>query len=152
MSGLLGLARCIAREPRRRPGPRPRSCGCNWPLALACPSGRSARGHPPPGAPFLPAPSRRAFRPDIVHCTSPGTMVLAALLYSRLLRAPLVFAYHTHVPEYMPRRAALCTLWGGVHATACRAHLPECVPRRTALRCMLRVHACVRHLHASRRR
>lgn len=27
----------------------------------------------------------------------------AALLYSRLLKKPLVYSYHTHVPEYMPR-------------------------------------------------
>lgn len=30
-------------------------------------------------------------------------MWLAALIYSRLLKAPLVYSYHTHVPEYMPR-------------------------------------------------
>ena len=54
--------------------------------------------HPPP-----PGTARRAFKPDIVHCSSPGIMWLAALLYSRLLRAPLVYSYHTHVPEYMPR-------------------------------------------------
>lgn len=47
----------------------------------------------------------KAFRPDIVHCSSPGIMWFAALVYSRLLRAPLVYSYHTHVPEYMPRYA-----------------------------------------------
>lgn len=45
----------------------------------------------------------RAFKPDIIHCSSPGIMWLAALIYSRLLKAPLVYSYHTHVPEYMPR-------------------------------------------------
>jgi sulfoquinovosyltransferase len=46
---------------------------------------------------------RRAFNPDVIHCSSPGIMWLAALIYSRLLKAPLVYSYHTHVPEYMPR-------------------------------------------------
>lgn len=45
----------------------------------------------------------KGFAPDVVHCSSPGVMSLAALLYSRLLRAPLVYSYHTHVPEYLPR-------------------------------------------------
>ncbi len=45
----------------------------------------------------------RAFQPDIIHCSSPGIMWLAALIYSRLLQKPLVYSYHTHVPEYMPR-------------------------------------------------
>jgi sulfoquinovosyltransferase len=42
------------------------------------------------------------FSPDIIHCSSPGVMWFAALLYSRLLKAPLVYSYHTHVPQYMP--------------------------------------------------
>ena len=42
------------------------------------------------------------FNPDIIHCSSPGVMWFAALLYSRLLKAPLVYSYHTHVPQYMP--------------------------------------------------
>ncbi|KAL6780234.1 SQD2 [Auxenochlorella protothecoides x Auxenochlorella symbiontica] len=45
----------------------------------------------------------KSFQPNIVHCTSPGTMILAGLLYARLLKVPLVYAYHTHVPDYMPR-------------------------------------------------
>lgn len=56
--------------------------------------------------PSPPLPIRsvcRAFKPDIIHCSSPGIMWLAALIYSRLLKAPLVYSYHTHVPEYMPR-------------------------------------------------
>ena len=47
----------------------------------------------------------RAFQPDVIHCSSPGVMWLAALVYSRLLKKPLVYSYHTHVPEYMPRYA-----------------------------------------------
>ncbi len=45
----------------------------------------------------------RAFQPDVIHCSSPGVMWLAALIYSRLLKKPLIYSYHTHVPEYMPR-------------------------------------------------
>lgn len=45
----------------------------------------------------------REFKPDVIHCSSPGVMPLAALLYSRLLKTSLVYSYHTHVPEYMPR-------------------------------------------------
>lgn len=44
----------------------------------------------------------KEFNPDIIHCSSPGVMWFAALLYSRLLKAPLVYSYHTHVPQYMP--------------------------------------------------
>lgn len=44
----------------------------------------------------------REFNPDVIHCSSPGIMWFAALIYSRLLKRPLVYSYHTHVPEYMP--------------------------------------------------
>ena len=44
----------------------------------------------------------KEFNPDIIHCSSPGVMWFAALIYSRLLKAPLVYSYHTHVPQYMP--------------------------------------------------
>ena len=57
------------------------------------------------GPAFAPPPPLppRSFNPDVVHCSSPGVMWFAALLYSRLLKKPLVYSYHTHVPEYMPR-------------------------------------------------
>lgn len=60
----------------------------------------------------------RAFRPEVIHCSSPGIMWLAALLYSRLLKKPLVYSYHTHVPEYMPRcvRRVHAWAWEGVRA------------------------------------
>ena len=82
---------------------------------LRCP--RLCCAHPAPRVPRLPTlrpaptapaaplrlPPGRAFKPDVIHCSSPGIMWLAALIYSRLLKAPLVYSYHTHVPEYMPR-------------------------------------------------
>lgn len=45
----------------------------------------------------------KAFNPDVIHCSSPGIMWFAALIYSRLLKSPLVYSYHTHVPQYMPK-------------------------------------------------
>jgi len=72
---------------------------------------------PPPrpaGPVYLPLPLSFAasprlwrevsdFRPDVVHCSSPGVMAFAAYVYSAMLRAPLVLSYHTHVPAYLPR-------------------------------------------------
>eukprot|EP00899_Mesostigma_viride_P000451 jgi/Mesvir1/10406/Mv14352-RA.2 len=45
----------------------------------------------------------RDFKPDIIHASSPGFMVFAALVYAKLLSSPLVLSYHTHVPQYIPR-------------------------------------------------
>lgn len=47
--------------------------------------------------------------PDLLHVSSPGFMVLGAVLYARLLQIPLVASYHTHLPVYVrtylpPRR------------------------------------------------
>ena len=39
-------------------------------------------------------------RPDLIHASSPGFLVLGALLYSRLYGIPLVVSYHTHLPKY----------------------------------------------------
>mmetsp|Transcript_6036 Transcript_6036/g.13143 ORF Transcript_6036/g.13143 Transcript_6036/m.13143 type:complete len:538 (-) Transcript_6036:183-1796(-) len=40
------------------------------------------------------------FKPDLIHVTSPGFMVMAAMFYSRVMRIPLVISYHTHLPSY----------------------------------------------------
>lgn len=40
------------------------------------------------------------FRPDIIHITSPGFLLFAALIYARVMRVPLIMAYHTHLPNY----------------------------------------------------
>lgn len=51
-------------------------------------------------------PSMKALRvieshkPDIIHVTSPGFFLFAAIIYSRVMRVPLVMAYHTHLPVY----------------------------------------------------
>lgn len=80
---------------------------CEQCLLLHVPATAAAAGQPArlPHLHRLPHPLTppRAFKPDIIHCSSPGIMWLAALIYSRLLKAPLVYSYHTHVPEYMPR-------------------------------------------------
>lgn len=68
----------------------------------------------------------KAFKPDIIHCSSPGIMWLAALIYSRLLKAPLVYSYHTHVPEYMPRYAMtlfIPAMWAIIRFFHTAAHL-----------------------------
>lgn len=40
------------------------------------------------------------FQPDLIHVTSPGFMVYAAIFYARVLCIPLVMSYHTHLPTY----------------------------------------------------
>ena len=55
-----------------------------------------------------PGLSVRAFKmlwdmkPDVIHVSSPGFLVFAAILYAKLLAVPLVVSYHTHVPHYIP--------------------------------------------------
>jgi len=39
-------------------------------------------------------------KPDLIHVTSPGFMVLAAIFYARTMCIPLVMSYHTHLPSY----------------------------------------------------
>eukprot|EP00210_Caulerpa_lentillifera_P001547 g1485.t1 len=43
------------------------------------------------------------FKPDIIHCSTPGFLCFSAWLYSKLLNVPLAFSYHTHVPKYAPK-------------------------------------------------
>jgi hypothetical protein len=40
------------------------------------------------------------FSPDLIHATSPGLLVFAALFYARMYRIPLLISYHTHLPVY----------------------------------------------------
>lgn len=42
----------------------------------------------------------RRFKPDILHVTSPGFLVFVGVLTARILKVPLVFSYHTHLPVY----------------------------------------------------
>ncbi|KAK9823296.1 hypothetical protein WJX72_001700 [[Myrmecia] bisecta] len=42
-------------------------------------------------------------RPDVIHVSSPGLIVFAAILYAKMLDLPLVVSYHTHIPEYIPK-------------------------------------------------
>ncbi|CAM9766086.1 unnamed protein product [Pylaiella littoralis] len=39
-------------------------------------------------------------KPDLMHVTSPGFLVLPSLFYARFHRVPLLFSYHTHLPLY----------------------------------------------------
>ena len=42
-------------------------------------------------------------RPDIMHVATPGFFVLPAIIYSRILKLPLVISYHTHLSVYADR-------------------------------------------------
>lgn len=68
----------------------------------------------------------KEFNPDIIHCSSPGVMVMAALVYSRLLKKALVYSYHTHVPEYMPNYGIsflINAMWAVIRFFHTAAHL-----------------------------
>ncbi|KAI2494009.1 Glycosyltransferase Family 4 [Fragilaria crotonensis] len=39
-------------------------------------------------------------KPDLIHVTSPGFLLFAAILYARINKIPLVMSYHTHLPSY----------------------------------------------------
>lgn len=40
------------------------------------------------------------FKPDLIHVSSPGFLVLAAVVYAKANKIPLVMSYHTHLPVY----------------------------------------------------
>lgn len=40
------------------------------------------------------------FKPDLIHVTSPGFLLFAAIFYARVMKIPLVMSYHTHLPSY----------------------------------------------------
>jgi len=44
-----------------------------------------------------------AFKPEVIHCSTPGFLVFAAWVYSKLLKVPMVLSYHTHVVQYAPK-------------------------------------------------
>jgi sulfoquinovosyltransferase len=45
--------------------------------------------------------------PDLIHVSSPGFMVLPAVLYGRIFGVPVVASYHTHLPAYVRSHLAL---------------------------------------------
>jgi len=50
---------------------------------------------------FCVARVLRAMRPDLMHVSSPGLLVLGAVGWSRIFGIPLVLSYHTHLPAYV---------------------------------------------------
>ena len=40
------------------------------------------------------------FKPDLLHVSSPGSLVFPAVFYARKFNVPLVMSYHTHLPLY----------------------------------------------------
>lgn len=68
----------------------------------------------------------RDFKPDLIHCSSPGVMVFAAKLYAWLLKVPLALSYHTHVPSYLPRYGIeflVPAMWAFLRLLHATAHL-----------------------------
>lgn len=66
------------------------------------------------------------FKPDIIHCSTPGFLCFSAWLYSKLLNVPLALSYHTHVPKYAPRYRLtflVPLLWGLIRLFHTAAHL-----------------------------
>lgn len=50
---------------------------------------------------FRLARKLRKNRPDLLHVTSPGFLMVGAILWGRLMQIPLVVSYHTHIPVYV---------------------------------------------------
>jgi len=40
------------------------------------------------------------FKPHVIHVTSPGFLLFAAMVYAKIYNVPLVMSYHTHLPSY----------------------------------------------------
>lgn len=47
------------------------------------------------------------FKPDIVHVSTPGTLVYRTISAARKKNVPLVMSYHTHLPAYAKRYVPL---------------------------------------------
>lgn len=65
-------------------------------------------------------------RPDVIHVSTPGVLVFAAVLYSKLLSIPLVMSYHTHMPEYIPKytwKGLVAPMWAVIRWCTRRADL-----------------------------
>jgi sulfoquinovosyltransferase len=43
------------------------------------------------------------FKPDVIHVTTPGTLVFRTAYAARKYKIPLVMSYHTHLPAYAKR-------------------------------------------------
>ena len=44
-----------------------------------------------------------SFKPDLVHVSTPGTLVYRTIAATRKMNVPLVMSYHTHLPAYAKR-------------------------------------------------
>lgn len=83
-------------------------------------------------------------RPDVIHVSSPGILVFAAILYAKLLAIPLVVSYHTHIPEYIPKytwKGLVHPMWGLIRFCTLMADL-TLVPSKA-----MKVGCCVRCMH-----
>ena len=56
----------------------------------------------------------KAFRPDVIHITSPGDVGLLGLYFAHSLKIPLIASWHTNLHEYAGRRLARFGKWAPV--------------------------------------
>eukprot|EP00210_Caulerpa_lentillifera_P007065 g6758.t1 len=66
------------------------------------------------------------FKPDIIHCSTPGLLCFSAWIYAKLLNIPLALSYHTHLPKYAPKyKLAFLAplLWALIRLLHSAAHL-----------------------------
>ena len=45
----------------------------------------------------------RSFKPDVVHVSTPGTLVYRTIAAAKKENVPIVMSYHTHLPAYARR-------------------------------------------------
>lgn len=45
----------------------------------------------------------KTFKPDILHVSSPGMLMMPAAYYAWRYKIPLVYSFHTNLPEYVKR-------------------------------------------------
>jgi len=55
-----------------------------------------------PGISFRLVRAMLTRRPTLIHASSPGVLVYAAIAWAKVLDVPLVVSYHTHIPAYIP--------------------------------------------------
>lgn len=97
-----------------------------------------------PGLSFRLAWAMLTKRPSLIHASSPGVLVYAAIAWAKLLDVPLVVSYHTHIPAYIPKYTwvgLVPVMWALIRAAVGAADL-TLVPSGT-MKAELAAHGCV---------
>ena len=87
----------------------------------------------------MPRPALRArlarFRPDLVHVVNPAVLGAGGILYARMVGAPVLASFHTHLPQYL-RHYGLGRLeplaWDVLRSLHNQAALNLCISRPVA--------------------